>query len=279
MASTTVTQALANAMARGLALLDAQVLLSHCLGCRRGWLLAHDEATLDDTQRVRFASLVRRRSEGEPLAYLSGAKEFHHLRLLVDPRVLIPRPETEHLVDWGLEILRQWPSHRPPPRVIDLGTGSGAIALAIKSAHLAAIVAAADVSPEAIQVANANARRLALDVSIGVGDWWSAVADQRFDLALCNPPYIAAADPHLQALEYEPSSALTTGGDGLEALAAVIQEAPSHLQPGGWLLLEHGFDQADAVRRRMQLQGFTDVQTRRDLAGLERCTGARLAGE
>jgi release factor glutamine methyltransferase len=269
-----VGRALADAKALRLDLLDAQVLLARCMGQSRAWLLAHGEAELTPTELHTFVDLSERRSRGEPLAYLIGEKEFHGLTLHVDGRVLVPRPETEHLVEWGLEILAARAREVAEPAVLDLGTGSGAIALAIKSAWPAARVTAIDASPGALQVARANAVRLGLDVEFACSDWWQALKGRHFDLALCNPPYVAGADPHLRTLRHEPDSALTTGGSGLEALLQVIEAAPPHLTPG-WLLLEHGADQAAAVREALAECGYADVQTRVDLAGLDRCSGGR----
>lgn len=273
MTGASVGRVLADAKALGLDGLDAQVLLAWCLGQSRAWLLAHREVDLTPAQLHAFEGLSERRSRGEPLAYLLGEKEFHGLTLHVDERVLVPRPETEHLVEWGLQILAARIPESPAAAVLDLGTGSGAIALAIKSAWPAAQVTAVDASAAALEVARANATRLALDVEFEGSDWWQALPGRCFDLVLCNPPYVARADRHLHALRYEPVLALTTGGKGLEALLHVIEAAPGHLLPNGWLLLEHGADQAEAVRKALRASGFRDVQTRVDLAGLERCSG------
>jgi release factor glutamine methyltransferase len=274
----TVAQALLFANASGLTALDAQVLLSKCLGRQRTWLLAFDNAPLDAGRYEAFAALVARRAGGEPLAYVTGEKEFCGLLLQVGPAVLIPRPETEHLVEWGVEILQQRTANIPWPRVLDLGTGSGAIALALKAAHPAAQVEATDVDVAALGLAQHNAKRLALDVQFRPGDWWAATENQAFHLALCNPPYIPSADAHLAALAHEPSRALTPGTTGLEALQQVIQTAPVHLHPKAWLLLEHGFNQAAAVSALMQRHGFGRIETRPDLAGLPRCTGGCWPG-
>lgn len=270
-----VVSALAQAKALGVDSLDAQIVLAHCLKQGRTWLLAHGDARLAPAQVQAYTGLLERRASGEPLAYLVGEKEFRGLTLNVDNRVLVPRPETEHLVDWGLEILAA--QHRDVllPSVLDLGTGSGAIALAVKSAWPAAVVTAADASSAALEVARANAARLALDVEFVISNWWQALAGRRFDLVLCNPPYVAATDPGLAALRHEPSSALTSGTSGLEALLHVIQGAQRHLKPHGWLLLEHGADQARAVRESLDEHGLADPQTRVDLAGHERCSGGR----
>ena len=269
-----VAAALADARALGLDLLDAQILLANCLGSPRAWLLAHGDAEVQAAQQIAFTGFAERRARGEPLAYLVREKEFHGLVLHVDARVLVPRPETEHLVDWALDLLSQW-SGQGAPRVLDLGTGSGAIALATKAARPGAQVSALDASPDALAVARANAERLGLRIEWLLGNWWSAVPSRAFDLAMCNPPYIAAGDPHLQALGHEPRVALTPGGAGLEALLEVIEAAPLHLESGAWLLLEHGASQGDAVRQALSGRGFVEVGSRRDLAGLDRCSGGR----
>ncbi len=273
---TTVAMALRDAKAAGLDRLDAQLLLAHVLGRDRTWLITNDDAVLDAVPSRTFAELTARRAAGEPVAYLVGTKEFHGLALHVDARVLVPRPETELLVHWALERLAA--AAGPHPRVVDLGTGSGAIAIAVKNARPDAEVLATDLSDDALDVARANARTLGLDLQTRSGAWWDALPGERFDLALSNPPYIAGGDPHLPALRHEPTLALTPGGDGLDALRAIVAGAASHLQAGGWLLLEHGYDQAEAVRALLQSHGFSAVETRPDLAGQPRCTGGRLPG-
>ncbi len=271
---TTVAQALAAARRRGVERLDAQLLLAHRLGRDRAWLIAHDGETLVPELLDRYAADVARRAAGEPLAYLLGAREFRGLELQVDRRVLVPRPDTETLVDWALEILAV-PARPPNPRVLDLGTGSGAIALALKHACPRAAVTATDLSPDALAVAKGNAARLALDLELRHGAWWEAVSGRQFDLVLSNPPYVRADDPHLDALGHEPQAALTPGPTGLEAFDAIASGARGHLAPGAWLLLEHGWDQAEAVRLLLARHGLADACTRRDLAGHERCSGAR----
>jgi len=195
------------------------------------------------------------------------------LLLRVDANVLVPRPETEILVDWGLELLDGALRDRSPQRVADLGTGSGAIAIAVKHERPAAKMTATDACAGALDVAKANAQRLGTTVSFVAGSWWDAVAGTVFDLVLSNPPYVAAGDPHLAALRHEPLEALTSGGDGLSALREIIGGAPSHLAPGAWLLVEHGYDQADAVQALFCAHGFSAVTTRTDLSGQPRCTG------
>lgn len=265
----TLAGALAAAAAHGLERLDAQLLLLHVLDrpdTDRAWLLAHDTDTLADTARAAFLGLCERRAGGEPLAYIVGRKEFFGLDLLVDPRVLVPRPDTETLVGWGLEVLAG------KSRAIDLGTGSGAIALALKQARPQAVVDAVDCSRQALEVARENARRLALEVNF-VQACWLAENHQCYDLIISNPPYVADADPHLGALRHEPLRALAAGPDGLMDIRAIITQAPAHLRPGGWLLLEHGWDQAEAVRGLLAAAGFGAVRSRCDLAGIERCSG------
>lgn len=277
--SLTLAQALLKAQTQGLDRLDAQLLLGHLLGRPRAWLIAHDGDTLPPDSAAAYATLCDRRAAGEPLAYLVGEREFHGLVLQVSPAVLVPRPDTETLVDWALALLTSELADRPAPAVVDLGTGSGAIALAVKHRHPAAQVTAVDLSEAALAVATANAARLGLAVDFHAGSWWQALpGDQRFDLVLSNPPYIAGEDPHLPALRHEPTLALTPGGDGLDAIHAIVASAPKHLLPGAWLLLEHGWDQAEAVAALLQQTGFQAVTTRQDLADRPRCTGGRWPG-
>ena len=271
-----VREALAAAGRHGVERLDARLLLAHVLGRDRAWLIANDETPVEPPALARFESLVIRRAAGEPFAYLVGVKEFHDLSLLVDARVLVPRPDTEVLVEWAIELLGSELAAIVRPEVVDLGTGSGAIALAVSRAQPHCRVTATDASEAALDVARANAARLGLSIETANGSWWRAVGRRRFALALSNPPYIAAGDTHLDALHAEPLSALTPGDSGLEALQDIIVDAPAHLHPDGWLLLEHGFDQADAVQAALRARGFLCVQTRCDLGGQPRCTGGRL---
>jgi release factor glutamine methyltransferase len=268
--------ALAAARALGVERLDAQLLLAHVLVRDRAWLIANDDLPLGAEALERFERLASRRALGEPVAYLVGVKEFHGLALQVDARVLVPRPDTEVLVDWAVALLRGELAGVEHPAVVDLGTGSGAIALALRHAHPAARVVATDASLQALDVARANAERLQLPIEMAPGSWWQAVPGRRFTLAVANPPYIAGGDRHLAALHAEPSAALTPGPTGLEALDEIIDAAPGHLEPGGWLLLEHGFDQAEPVRERLQTRGFRRVQTLLDLSGQPRCSGGHL---
>ena len=269
-----IREALAAAQAMGVARLDVQLLLAHQLGCSRAWLLAHDDAPLSDAQAATLQDMLARRAAGEPLAYVIGQAEFRGLRLQVSPAVLVPRPETELLVEWALELL---PADTVD-ELIDLGTGSGAIALALQRERPQARLTATDASSDALTIARANAQRLGLPLRFAQGDWWAAVRGHRYTLALSNPPYVAGDDPHLAALQHEPRAALTPEGDGLQALRHIIAGAPAHLERGAWLLLEHGHDQAVAVQQLLLVSGFVDAQTRADLAGLPRCSGARWPG-
>ena len=272
----TVALALGAARAAGVDRLDAQLMLAHLLQQSRSWLITHDDVAMSAAQATQYAQWLERRRAGEPLAYLLGQTGFCGLLLQVGPQVLIPRPETELLVDWGLEVLAAQFASTSTPSVVDLGCGSGAIALAIRHRCPATMVTAVDASAAALEIARRNAETLGLPITLAAGDWWSAVAGQRFHLALSNPPYVAPGDPHLTALHHEPLSALVAAEQGLADLHRLIDGAPASLHPGGWLLLEHGHDQGAAVRFRLQHEGFSEVATRCDLAGLERCSGGRF---
>ena len=267
----TLRDALAQAAALGVARIDAQLLLLHVLGRDgdRAWLLAHDDDKLDARARGRYLALCRRRLDDEPVAYLTGRKEFFGLPLAVDARVLVPRPDTETIVEWALDLLRDVPA----PRLLDLGTGSGAIALALQHARRDARVEAVDRSEDALEVARANARALGLPVQFRRANWLAGAGT--YDLIVGNPPYIRSGDAHLASLRHEPLAALVAGADGLDDLRAIAKAAPAHLRPGGWLLLEHGWDQADAVRGLLAAAGFAEPTSRRDLAGIARCSGGR----
>jgi release factor glutamine methyltransferase len=270
-----VAQLVQSAQALGLERLDAQLLVLHTLGRPahdRTWLLAHDADAATPEQQATLAACARRRAAGEPLAYITGHKEFFGLDLGVSPSVLVPRPDTETLVEWALALP---PTSAPHPAVLDLGTGSGAIALALKAARPAWQVSALDFSTDALAVARANAQRLGLAVHFLQGSWLQGVAG-KFDTIVSNPPYIATDDAHLAALTHEPLQALASGPDGLDDLRAIITQAPARLHTGGWLLLEHGYDQAQAVRGLLTQAGFVEVQSRQDLAGIERCSGGRI---
>jgi len=256
---------------------DAQWLLAHALGRERAWLYAHGDSTLDPATCDRFGALVDRRADGEPVAYLTGRRGFWTFELQVTPDTLIPRPETESLVDRALALL---PRDRAL-RIADLGTGTGAIALALALERPRADVLATDASRGALAVARRNAVALgASNVRFAQGNWLDALGDAHFDLIASNPPYIAAGDAHLAAgdLRFEPPSALASGDDGLDAIREIASSAPSHLEADGWLLLEHGLDQGESVRVLLQRAGFADVQTTRDLEGRERVSSGRWPG-
>jgi len=268
----TLDQALRDAQQRGLDRLDAQLLLLHALGRDahdRAWLIAHDTDALGAEALARLEPLLQRRLAGEPLAYITGTKEFFGLPLQIDARVLDPRPDTETLVEWALEHLSAQAQAE-----VNLGTGSGAIALALQHQRPQARVSAVDVSPEALAVARGNAERLQLPVRF-IHSHWLREVQGTFDLIVSNPPYIRADDPHLAALWHEPLQALASGADGLEDIRTIMKQAPAHLKAGGWLLFEHGWDQAEAVRALLTQAGGQQVGSRRDLAGIERCSGAQ----
>lgn len=271
----TIAEAQAWARSQGVDRLDAQLLLTRLFSVDRAWLMTHDDQVLSDAQRQTFSTQVSERTQDVPLAYLLGEKEFHGLNLQVSPAVLVPRPDTEVLVDWALEILQRLPAE-PAPRVVDLGTGSGAIALAVKHGAPHIKMQMADLSPDALAVASGNARRLGLDVSAHLGSWWQPLpSGSLFDLVLSNPPYIAGGDPHLPALRHEPTLALTPGGDGLSSLQAIVNGAVERMRPGAWLLLEHGYDQAVPVAAMLARAGFMAIVNRRDLGGQPRVTGGQ----
>lgn len=269
----TIAHTLADLQRQGLEPTDARHLLLHALDQHthaRAWLLAHDADELNTDAHTRLQTLAARRLAGEPVAYLLGYKEFFGLSLHVTPDVLVPRPDTETLVEWALEVL----SPTPTARVVDLGTGSGAIALALKATQPSLQVEAVDYSHAALAVAQANAQRLGLAVAFSQGSWLSDTQGQ-FQAIVSNPPYIRESDEHLPALRFEPRQALTAGDDGLDDIRNIIQQARARLQPGGWLLLEHGYDQAGEVRTLLEAAGFGHVQSRLDLAGIERCSGGQ----
>lgn len=251
------------------------MLWQHLLGVSRTWLISHDDEAVSEQAAAAFSTLAARRRDGEPMAYLLGEREFMGHRFAVAPGVLIPRPDTEVLVETGLAFLESLEK----PRVIDLGTGSGAIAISIALARPDAEVTATDYSEAALKIARANADTLQARVQFVQGDWYQAFPPgARFDLILSNPPYIASDDHHLDQgdLRFEPSQALTDGADGLQALAILAAGARTHLRPGGQIWLEHGWNQAEAVRNLLTQAGLRDVSSRRDLAGIERISGASL---
>jgi release factor glutamine methyltransferase len=269
-----VRQALARAATTLGDRLEAELLLVHVLGKPRSWLIAHADDELDVTHAAAFDALVQRRSDGEPVAYITGRRGFWSLDLEVTPATLIPRPETELLVELALDRLPATGA----TRVADLGTGSGAIALAIARESPAAQVLATDASADALAVAqrNAIAQRIA-NVAFAHGDWLSPLGDQAFDVIVSNPPYIEADDPHLGRgdLRFEPMSALASGADGLDDIRRIVADSRAHLKPGGWLLMEHGWNQGDAVRALLQASGYRDVFTARDLEQRDRVSGGR----
>jgi release factor glutamine methyltransferase len=262
-------------VSQGLDRRDAQLLVLHAVGRPvhdRAWLLSHDNDTLPAEALATLQMLVPRRLKGEPMAYLTGHQAFYGLDLQVDARVLVPRPDTETLVDWALDVL----APEPEARVVDLGTGSGAIALALKHSRPTLQVQAVDFSEDALTVAQGNAKRIGLDVSFSQGSWLTGLVG-KFHAIVSNPPYIREGDEHLPALIHEPLQALTAGTDGLDDIRTIINQARAYLLPNGWLLLEHGYDQAEWVRNLLINAGFTKVQSRHDLAGIERCTGGQFA--
>ncbi|TLX21045.1 peptide chain release factor N(5)-glutamine methyltransferase [Thermomonas fusca] len=253
---------------------DAALLLAHALDRPRSWLFAHADDVLGEVDAARFDELLARRAAGEPVAYLTGSRGFWTLDLAVSPATLVPRPETELLVELALARL---PADAPV-RVADLGTGTGAIALALASERPRAQVVATDASPEALEVARGNAVRNRIgNVAFRLGSWLQPLEGEGFDLIASNPPYIADGDPHLSQgdLRFEPAMALSCGLDGLDAIRIIVRDAPACLQPGGWLLLEHGWDQGDAVRALLVEAGFVDVATARDLEHRDRITLGR----
>lgn len=253
-------------------MLDAELLMACVLGCERARLFADGRDPLPPAQADGFDALIRRRANGEPVAYLRGQREFWGLDLRVNGAVLDPRPETELLVEAGLESLRG----RVAPRVLDLGAGSGAVALALASERPDAEVLAVERSPAAAAVARDNAQRLDLSrVQVLIGDWMTALTAPGWDLIVSNPPYVAPDDPHLSNLRYEPREALVAADNGYASLQAIIEQAHTRLVPGGCLWLEHGAEQGSRVRERLATAGYAEVRTRRDGAGLERVSGGR----
>lgn len=268
----TINEALA---AGGIERREAGYLLRAVTGLSEAKLIAGAHQPLEGEELQRFQELARRRRNGEPLAYLVGWREFYGLELEVSPAVLIPRPETELLVELALQRLAE----HQGTEVLDLGTGSGAIALAVAVRRPRARVLAVDVSADALEIAARNCRHHGLaQVELRQGDWFAAVGDRRFDLIVSNPPYVAEGDGHLAEgdLRFEPQLALVGGSDGLHAIRRIVREAPTHLKPDGWLLLEHGYDQGAAVRALLVAAGFVQLVEENDLAGHVRVTGGRL---
>ena len=259
--------------------LEARMLLQHALGVSRTWLISHDTDALPEAAVQAFLNLQTRRQQGEPVAYLLGEREFMGHCFQVGPGVLIPRPETELLVEQAQAVLGQ----AKAPRVLDMGTGSGAIAVSIALAVPNASVTATDASPQALAQAQQNAQALGAPVTFHQGDWYQALPahTELFDLIVSNPPYIAAGDAHLAQgdLRFEPNMALTDGADGLDAIRVIVAQAPQWLVAGGQLWLEHGYDQSQAVQQLLLQAGFTQVSSLPDLAGIPRATGGHIMSD
>jgi release factor glutamine methyltransferase len=255
---------------RALEAREARLLLARATGFSEASVLAHPERTLPEEAETMFRDFAARRARGEPIAYILGEKEFYGLPLAVGAAVLIPRPETELLVERALALR--------PASVLDLGTGSGAVALAIKRNLASARVVAVERSAAALAIAQRNALKLGLEVEFRHGLWFAPVAGERFDLVVSNPPYVAAGDSHLSQgdLRFEPRSALVPGPGGLEAIREIVAGAAAHLNPGGWLLVEHGLGQDAAVRALLREAGLDEINTWPDLAGIARVTGGGL---
>ena len=252
------------------------MLLAHALRVERPWIVAHGRDPVPDAQAQAVEALFARRRAGEPIAYLTGEREFYSLALHVIPGVLIPRPETELVVDQALTLI----AGRRAPKVLDLGTGSGAIAVAIARARSDAQVCASDASAEALTVAARNASRHAVAVRFVQGDWFEALGEERFDLIASNPPYVADGDPHLAQgdARFEPAAALRGGPDGMDCVRRIASAARMHLTPGGWVVFEHGYDQGLACVRLLVGLGYTNAVDTRDLSGLPRVCKGQLSG-
>ena len=267
----TVAEALRNG---GLDAVDARALLRHVIGRDEAWLISHPDRPLGAKEQEAYATLSARRAAGEPVAYLISQREFYSLLFKVTPAVLIPRPETELLVETALERIpadAEW-------RVLDLATGSGCVAIAIAKHHPRAQVMATDISPAALAVARENAARHGVKIQFIESDWFAALSGRVFNLIVANPPYVAEGDPHLAAgdLRFEPRSALVAGAAGLDGIEVIVEQAPPHLAAGGWLLFEHGHDQGACSLVLLTAAGYGDIVTRRDLAGIERVSGGRI---
>ncbi|WP_415033737.1 peptide chain release factor N(5)-glutamine methyltransferase [Azonexus sp.] len=255
--------------------LDARLLIQSASGCSHSDLLARPEIPLIAPAQAQFMEWVQRRAAGEPLAYLLGEAEFRGRLFQVSPAVLVPRPETELLIELALE---KSAALRRSAQILDLGTGSGIVAISLALESPGSVVSAVDLSSAALDVARNNAGRLKASVALVQGDWYAPLAGRRFDLIVANPPYIAADDPHLcgDGLPFEPPMALTDKADGLACIRQIVAGAGAHLMPGGWLLFEHGYDQGLACRNLLQAAGFQDVFTHPDLAGTDRVSGGKL---
>lgn len=253
---------------------EARLLLRQVLGCDEAWLIAHGEAPLSAAQAAQYRGLCARRIAGEPVAYISGSREFYGREFAVNPAVLIPRPETELLVELALALLPQG------ARVLDLGTGSGCIGITLAAERADLQVLLVDASTAALEVARGNAQRWApANTTLLASNWYAAVGEERYDLIISNPPYVAEGDAHLAQgdLRFEPRSALAAGDDGLADIRYIIAGARNHLLPGGWLLFEHGYDQAEACAVLLDAAGFCERVAERDLAGIVRVSGGRCA--
>lgn len=256
--------------------LEAEILLAFVLGCERSWLYAHGDESSTSPVATRYRQLIERRRKGEPVAYLTGCREFYGLDFCITTDVLIPRPETELLIDLALGL-----GLPERARVVDLGCGSGCIALTLATQRPGWEITATDISSQALAVAETNRNRLGLEsVQLVKGDLFAPLGRRRFDLVISNPPYVAADDPHLERgdVRFEPDRALTAGTDGLAVIGRIVGAAGHYLNPRGWLLLEHGHDQAGAVRQLMKDAGFNGVRSFADLAGIERATTGTMAG-
>jgi release factor glutamine methyltransferase len=254
--------------------LEARILAAHALGVGRAWLIAHDRDQLGDHQAAAIEALLARRLDGEPVAYILGEREFYGRSFRVTPATLIPRPETEHLVEAALQ---RMPTQQPID-VLDIGTGSGCIAITLKLERPAWQVTAVDISQPALAVAQSNAACLGAEVAFIESDLFSALAGRRFDLIVSNPPYVAAEDGHLGQgdVRFEPLHALASGPEGLNAIRQIVKSAPTHVLPGGWLMLEHGWDQGEAIGKLLTQAGFAEVFLERDLARQARVSGGRM---
>jgi release factor glutamine methyltransferase len=266
--------AAALALDAGSARFEVQYLLQHVLNQPRAWLLAHSDETLNIEQQAHSEALLQRRLRGEPIAYILGEREFYELSFKVTPATLIPRPETELLVEQALQRASR------QGRILDLGTGSGAIALSIAHTRPDVEVVAVDASEDALRVARENAARLTIrNVNFMQSNWYAALGQQHFNLIVSNPPYVAVGDAHLQQgdLRFEPVSALASGADGLDDIRRIVAGVQTYLEPGGWLLLEHGYDQAARVRALLRDAGMAEIFSACDLSGIERVSGGRYA--
>lgn len=279
-----IYEALDWAKSLGIDVFDRQVILLHCLGqlnYNKAFLISHDHDIITQQQIDDYKALIHRCQRGEPVAYLTGYKEFYGLEFKVTPATLIPRPDTETLVQWAIDTVDA--KKHQTVNILDLGTGSGCIAISLKNALPTSQVWATDISPQALEVAKVNAAAHTVadapNIHFRLGSWFEALEpgenQLKFDLIVSNPPYIAEYDPHLAALQYEPYSALVGGASGLSAYTQILRSAPKHLHPEGWILFEHGYNQGEEIRRLFEEFGFESIQSRNDLAGICRCTGGR----